>query len=239
MTSPQPIRWNELPDPPEWGEQDPLIPLHGYFPDNPPDWMAMHDRHVAEAQARKDAIQIVFLGDSITQGWGGEGQALWQERYAPREAANFGIGGDRTQQVLWRIERGLLDNLNPRLVVLKIGVNNLWAGEIASERIAEGRARCVAAIREKCSHAKILLLGILPTQKEADNPLRARIRAINALSAALHDGETVHYLDIGARFVEPDGTISPEIMPDYCHLSPAGYQIWADAMQPHFDALLK
>ena len=238
MSNAKIVRWEDLPTPPEWGAQDPTTPLHGFFPDDPAGWMAMHDRHIAEAQARKEEIEIVFLGDSITQGWSGEGKTLWEERYAPRNAANFGIGGDRTQQLLWRIEQGLLDGLNPRLVVLKIGVNNLWMGEAPAVRVPEGRALCVAAIREKCPNAKILLLGILPTGQFPDDPLRARLTHINTLSPSLDDGKTVRYLDIGAHFLEPDGTISPDIMPDYCHLSPKGYQIWSDAMQPLFDEML-
>ncbi len=232
------IPYSSLPIPPEWGDQDPTTPVHGYFPDAPSEWMARHDRFNEEAEARRDEIKVVFLGDSITEGWAGAGQEIWNKRYAMLGSANFGIGGDRTQQILWRIAHGNLDHLTPKLVVLKIGVNNLWMGDAPAIRVPEGRALCVAAIQEKCPNAKILLLGVLPAGQFPQDPLRARVQRINDASPTLDNGKTVRYLDIGANFLQPDGSISAEIMPDFCHLSPAGYKIWADSMQPLFDEMI-
>jgi len=219
---------------------DPTQPQPNVWPDNPDAWSQMA-RALAE-EARRTDSRVVFLGDSITQGWGSEGRAEWDARFAPLGAANLGIGGDRTQNILWRIQDGALDGLQPELVVLKIGVNNLWEEvfECGADRVADGVAACVAAIRAHCPGAKVLALGILPTQAAPDHPLRAIVRAVNARSAALvptPDGR-VCFKDIGAAFLEPDGTISADIMPDGCHLSPRGYALFADALEPLVRAML-
>ena len=217
----------------------PTEPMHGYWPDYPNAWLETHHRFVAEAQ--KGEAQVVFLGDSITQGWGANGKSEWDKRFAPLGAVNFGIGGDRTQQILWRVEHGTLDGLSPKIVVLKIGVNNLWGDlqEYGEEKVADGIEACVRAIRRKVPGAKVLLLGILPTKQQPDNPLRLGAQAINARSAKLADDDHVFFRDLGEAFLEPDGTISPDVMPDYLHLSPEGYRRFADALEPVLRELLR
>ena len=219
---------------------DPTQPEPAVWPEAPDAWP--HIARTLASEARRTDPRIVFLGDSITQGWGGEGRAEWNARFAPLGVANLGIGGDRTQNILWRIGDGALDGLHPELVVLKIGVNNLWAEvqECGADRVADGVAACVAAIQTRCPDAKVLALGILPTQAAPDHPLRAIVHAVNARSAALisaMDGR-VRFEDIGAAFLEPDGRISTDIMPDGCHLSPRGYTIFADALEPMIQGTL-
>ncbi len=219
---------------------DPTRPKPAVWPDNPDAWQQMA-RALAE-DARRANPRTVFLGDSITQAWGSDGKAEWDARFAPLGAANLGIGGDRMQNVLWRIENGALDGLHPELVVLKIGVNNLWEEvfQCGPDKVADGAAACVNAIRAGCPSTKVLALGILPTQAAPDHPLRAIVRAVNARSAALlptPDGQ-VRFEDIGAAFLEPNGTISTDIMPDGCHLSPRGYALFADALEPLVQAML-
>ncbi|MDQ2801003.1 MAG: GDSL-type esterase/lipase family protein [Armatimonadota bacterium] len=213
---------------------DPTQPEANVWPDDPDAWTRLTRSLAADAHAANP--RVVFLGDSITQDWGGSGKAEWEARFAPFGAANLGIGGDRTQNILWRIADGALDGLAPDLVVLKIGVNNLWeeVQRCGVEKVADGVAACVAAIREKCPKAKILALGILPTQADPSHSLREIVRAVNARSAAslpTPNGQ-VRFADISEVFLEADGTISTEIMPDGCHLSPRGYQIFADALEP-------
>ena len=219
---------------------DPTRPEPAVWPEDPDAWPRM--ARALAADARRIGPRVVFLGDSITQGWGGEGRAEWEARFAPLGAVNMGIGGDRTQNILWRIQDGALDGLHPELVVLKIGVNNLWAEvqECGTDRVADGVAACVAAVRAKCPNAKVLVLGILPTQAAPDNPLRAIVRAVNARSAALVPtmGGPVSFADIGTAFLEPDGRISPDIMPDGCHLSMRGYSLFADALEPLVQGML-
>ena len=219
---------------------DPTRPEPAVWPEDPDAWPRMAD--ALAMQARRINPRVVFLGDSITQGWGGEGRAEWDARFAPLGAANLGIGGDRTQNILWRIAHGALDGLHPELVVLKIGVNNLWAEvlECGTDKVADGVAACVAAVRAQCPGAKVLVLGILPTQHAPDHPLRGIVHAINARSAALvptMDGR-VRFEDFGAAFLEPDGQISTDIMPDGCHLSPRGYTLFADALEPMLQEML-
>jgi len=205
-------------------------------------WMARHAGFVQEAQ--KGGIDILFLGDSITDGWRNKGSNVWNKYYAPRRAANFGIGGDRTQHVLWRMEKGELDGIKPKVVVLMIGTNNTGkendAGKIRNtvlETIA-GVQAVVKELRAKLPDSKILLLAIFP-RSTLDNPQRAEVALINTVIAKLDDGKTVRYLDIGPKFLGADGKVPEDIMPDFLHPNEQGYQIWADAMGPALDEMLK
>lgn len=217
------------------GAQDPLVSRAAEWSGEPGAWETIARTQAEEAQ--REGAQIVFLGDSITQGWATEGREMWDSRFASLGAVNMGIGGDRTQNLLWRIQRlGVLDGLTPALVVLKIGVNNLWMDvhTYGLARVAEGVACVAAAILEKCPDARLLVLGILPTQADPADPLRTILRDVNARSAdtlPTFDGR-VRFMDLGRNFLEADGTISWEIMPDACHLSPRGYQKFADALEP-------
>jgi beta-glucosidase len=192
-------------------------------------WMAMHERHLE--RAKQGNIDLLFLGDSITQGWRQKqsDNAVWQRYYTPRDAANFGIGGDRTQHVLWRIDNGEVDGIKPEVVVLMIGTNN--SRDNSAEEIADGIKAIVRRLREKLPESKILLLAVFPRGAQP-NPLRDKLNDVNARIASLGDGKRVVYLDIGKQFLNDDGTISKEIMPDALHLSLKGYRIWADAMEP-------
>src|SRR5688572_2779788 len=139
--------------------QDPTIPAIKYGKDGAPNagFLKSHERFVE--QAKKGGVDLLFLGDSITQGWGGNGKELWAARYAPQNAANFGIGGDRTQHVLWRIENGELDGIKPRAIVLMIGTNNTATDD--ADKIAEGVTKIVKSAQAKTG-AKILLFGVFP-----------------------------------------------------------------------------
>ena len=199
------------------------------------DWMVQHEGF--NARAKKGDVDVVFLGDSITAGWNGNGKALWAERYAPLKAVNFGIGGDRTQHVLWRVQNGNFDGITPKAVVLMIGTNN--TGSDTAPQIAEGVTAIVKEIQARTPSTKILLLAVFPRNEKADNPARVKIGEINAIIAKLDDGKSVFFLDIGPKFLTADGTLTREIMPDLLHLSPAGYKIWADAIQDKLAELLK
>ncbi|MDF1755617.1 MAG: platelet-activating factor acetylhydrolase IB subunit [Verrucomicrobiales bacterium] len=201
-----------------------------------PGFAAAHNRFVKIAE--EGAAELVFLGDSITAGWNGK-KAIWEEAFGAYKPANFGIGGDRTQHVLWRIENGELDGkIKPKAVVIMIGTNN--SGSDSAEGIASGVTRIVETVREKQPQAKILLLAVFPRGPKAEgNSRRDKLKAVNDTIAKLDDGKHIHYLDIGDKFLEEDGTLTKEIMPDYLHLSAAGYQIWADAISPKLAELMK
>jgi lysophospholipase L1-like esterase len=194
-------------------------------------WMGLHQSFLV--QAKKGDIELLFLGDSITQGW--NENRNWQRFYGPRKAANFGIGGDRTQHVLWRVQNGELEGISPKVVVLLIGTNNLASD--SADDIARGVTAIVEELRRRSAKATVLLLGILP-RGEKPGPVRDKIASVNSQIAKLDDGAHVKFLDIGKSFLNEDGTISRDVMPDFLHLSRRGYRIWADAMEPTLWSLL-
>lgn len=196
-------------------------------------------RHQSFNQVSKQGTsQVVFLGDSITQGWEGAGKEAWAKTWAPLQAANFGIGGDRTEHVLWRLDHGNYDGLHPKLTVLMIGTNNTGHRMDPAADTAAGVKAIVEKLRAKQPAMKILVLGIFPRAEKPTDPQRLRTNEINALLAPLADQKTVFFRDIGSTFTQPDGTLSKEIMPDFLHLSPLGYERWTAAIQPQVAALL-
>ena len=171
-------------------------------------WAARNDSFNARAKQgrEKGDIDIVFLGDSITQGWEGAGKAVWEKAYAPRRAVNMGIGGDRTQHVIGRIDSGNLDGLDkplagkaPRLAVIMIGTNN--TGSDTAEQIAEGVGGVVQSVRAKLPEAKVLLLAVFPRgEKPSDGP-RVKIADLNQRIEKLADGKQVVWMDLGPAFL--------------------------------------
>jgi beta-glucosidase len=191
----------------------------------------LHEKFVE--RARRGTVDLLFLGDSITQGW--NDNDVWSRFYGPRNAANFGIGGDRTQHVLWRIQNGELGGIEPKVVVLMIGTNNASSG--TPGEIADGVTAIVGELRRRLPRAKILLLGVFPRDPKP-SARRDKLSSVNARIAKLDDGSHVKFLDIGKAFLSDDGTISRELMPDYLHLSHKGYRIWAEAMEPTLWSML-
>lgn len=187
------------------------------------------------AIAKKGDVGVLFLGDSITAGWNGQ-KTIWTNAFGKYKPANFGIGGDRTQHVLWRIENGELDGIKPKAAVIMIGTNN--SGSDSAEGIAKGITKIVETIRAKSPTTKILLLAVFP-RGEKPNPTREKLKEVNARIAKLDDGKHIHFLDIGDKFLQADGSISKEIMKDFLHLTAPGYQIWADAITPKLAELMQ
>jgi lysophospholipase L1-like esterase len=205
-------------------------------------WVQRHEGFVEIA--RKGNIELLFLGDSITDGWRNSGSNVWSKYYGARHAANFGISGDRTQHVLWRMQHGELDSIKPKVVVLMIGTNNTGkerdnvATRNTTAEVIEGVAAVVNSVRSRIPESRILLLAIFPRgEKEASQ--RDQIKEINTAISKLDDGKFVKYLDIGGRFLQSDGNLPKDVMPDLLHPNEKGYQIWAEAMEPTLAALLK
>src|ERR1043166_3157127 len=196
-------------------------------------WIKRHEGFVA--QAKKGDAEILFMGDSITDGW--RRQELWKEKYQPMNAVDFGISGDKTEHVLWRLENGECEGIKPKVIVLMIGTNN--TGTNSAPQIVEGITAIVKDFRKRLPQSKILLLGVFPRGEKADHPARKKIKEINAQIAKLDDGKMIKYLDIGDKFLDADGNLPKDIMPDALHPNAKGYQIWADAMDPTLQALLK
>lgn len=181
-------------------------------------------------------VDLIFLGDSITHGWEGEGKAVWERYYGGRNAVNLGISGDRTQHVLWRLEHGNVDGITPKVAVLMIGTNNAGKRNTAAE-ILDGITAVVRKLREKLPRTKILVLDVFP-RGEHFNEVRGQILQVSQALNRLEDGAFVHFLPIGHNFVEPDGSLRKEILPDFVHLSEKGYEIWAASIEPTLSLLL-
>jgi lysophospholipase L1-like esterase len=204
-------------------------------------WEKRHDEFVAIA--KQGGVDLLFMGDSITDFWRNRGAKVWNQFYASRHAANFGISGDRTEHVLWRIDNGELDGIKPKVVVLMIGTNNTGKDQNGKLRntvpeIIAGVTAVVSDIRTKLPDSKILLLGIFP-RGHLDDLQRSQVAVINTVIAKLDDGKMVKFLDISPSFLESDGTLSTSVMPDLLHPNEHGYQIWADAMEPTLAEMLK
>lgn len=205
-----------------------------------PRFEQMHESFLKRGKA--GPIGVLFLGDSITEGWDRtpEAKAIFEKYYGKDQPANFGIGGDRTQHVLWRIDNGELDGISPKVVVLMIGTNNI---AYSADHILAGDTKIVEEIHQKLPDTKVLLLGIFPRGPDPKDlkvaALREKIKTVNEGLAKLADGNKTVYLDIGDKFLDSDGVITKEIMKDALHPTPAGYKIWADAMQPTLDGMLK
>ena len=202
----------------------------------------LHEKFLARAKA--GPIGVLFLGDSITEGWG-KAPHIWEHYYGKLDAANFGIGGDQTQHVIWRIENGELDGIHPKVVVFMLGTNN--TGSHTAEQIAAADRKIIGLIRTRLPDTKVLVLAVFPRgpRKNRDGtpePWEKRIaviQAVNADLAKLDDGASVRFLDINARFLGNDGTIPNIIMPDQLHPNAAGYQLWAEAMKPLLEEMMK
>jgi lysophospholipase L1-like esterase len=206
-------------------------------------WMKRHEGFVD--LAKKGGIDVLFLGDSITDFWRNRGLAVWEKEFAPLHAANFGISADRTQHVLWRLEHGEVDGISPKVVVLLIGTNNTGVETNGSPRnttaeALQGATLVVHTLLTKLPHSKILLMGVFPRADPKGPPAgSSQIAEINAALSKMDDGKIVHYLDIGAKFLGADGTVSKELMPDLLHPSAKGYEIWAAAIKEPLAELMK
>ncbi|MFK7910984.1 MAG: sulfatase/phosphatase domain-containing protein [Akkermansiaceae bacterium] len=183
--------------------------------------------------AREKAHDLIFIGDSITHGFEGAGKATWDKYYAHRNALNLGFSGDRTEHVLWRLNNGnLRKQKNAKAVVIMIGTNNTGHSKQDPSETAEGIQMILSTLRARCPKAKVLLLGVFPRGAKPDHPLRKINVEINKRIAKFDDGERVHFLDISDKFLDENGILTKEIMPDALHPKQKGYNIWAEAMEP-------
>ncbi|MBN9663415.1 MAG: acetylhydrolase [Acidobacteria bacterium] len=204
------------------------------------DWDQRH-RDVLEAQARMKP-EIVLIGDSITHFWGGppkanhvNGPKSWEAAFGGMEVLNLGFGWDRTQNVLWRLQHGEFAGLHPKTVILNIGTNNLTGTVNARANTPEEVVQGILAIRDKIQAAspqsRILVMGIFPRGFQPGSRLRAPIARVNQLLAAALAGKPgTTFLDISARFLEPDGTLPKRLMNDGTHPTDEGYAIWVHAL---------
>ena len=187
-------------------------------------------------------IDLLFVGDSITHFWEGTiyptnsephgtaGQAVWDEYYSQRNAVNIGIGGDKIEHILWRLDHGNIDGISPKLIVLLAGTNN--AEDNTAAEIADGIVAIIDKLQLKLPDSKILLLSIFP-RGERPNDLRTILaNASETAAARIASRDKVVYMDITANFLNNNGILNPAIMPDALHPSEQGYRIWAESIEP-------
>ncbi|MBC8108675.1 MAG: hypothetical protein H7Z14_18980 [Anaerolineae bacterium] len=199
--------------------------------------MFAHEQLVAKAKA--GGIDLYFLGDSITRRWGctdpqwAELLANWRKNFFGWNAANFGWGGDRIQNILWRVQHGELDGVNPKVIVLLAGTNNVGSEPGDDQKVVDilkGFRALLDTCREKAPDAKIIAIAILPRN---DNlAVLPEIQRINDGLAELADGQTVFYLNINDKLANAGGILIDGMTIDKLHLSVKAYQIWADELRP-------
>ena len=199
-------------------------------------WMPRHEQ-VLKRMAEGN-VDMIFIGDSITHYWESKGKTVWDQYYAPRHAVNLGFSGDKTQNVLWRLEHGEVDNIHPKLAVLMIGTNN----RNRAEQTAEAIKAIVGELNTRLPETKVLILGVFPRGRIEDrkdekilqsgtNDLWTTNEKVNHIISGFADNKSIYYLNINQSFLK-DGTVPREYMPDFLHPSEKGYQIWAEAIEP-------
>jgi beta-glucosidase len=213
-----------------------------------PDWWMPRHEAVLE-RIKQGNVDILMIGDSITHGWEKSGKPVWDKYYANRNAVNMGFSGDRTQHVLWRLEHGEVNNINPKLAVLMIGTNNSNGTDNTPEQIADGVKAIVCQLRTRLPNTKILVLAIFPrgggeqrkdkTKDGSFNPQWEKNNKANQLIAKIADNKTIYYLDINKKFLNKKNQLPRDVMPDLLHPNEKGYEIWAKAMEPMIVKLTK
>jgi lysophospholipase L1-like esterase len=202
-------------------------------------------RHLAKLEANKKLkaegkrSEVIFIGDSITEGWEKSGQNVWASNYAKYNAAALGFGGDRTENVLWRLQHGEVDGTSPKVVVLMFGTNNTGHRHEAPKYTAAGIKRNIDELRARLPDAKILLLGIFPRDEKPTDFLRQINEGVNGIISGFADNKHVYYLNINQAFLDKNGVLSRDIMPDLLHPNEKGYAIWAEAMAPQLNKMLQ
>jgi beta-glucosidase len=205
-------------------------------------WIPRHEkklaqiRQLAAAGARSD---VVFIGDSITEGWEKSGLPVWDRHYAKYNALDLGFGGDHTENVLWRLQHGELDGISPKVAVLMIGTNNTGDRQEDPRTTAAGVRRLLDEIRQRLPATRILLLAVFPRDEQPTAALRRINDRVNAIISGYADGRKIVFLDINPYLTNTDGTLSRDVMPDLLHPNEKGYEIWAARMEPTLLKLLK
>lgn len=201
-------------------------------------WMPRHEAKLKDLEARRDEINLLMIGDSITHGWENAGRQVWDKYYAKRGAINLGFSADRTGHVLWRLQHGEVAGTHPKLAVVMIGTNNTGHRMDPPAEIADGVKAIIDELRTRLPEMKILLLAIFPRSASADNAKRVNNEKTNAILKTFADNEHVYWLNVNNVFLTDDGTLTREIMPDLLHPKQKGYGMWAEAMEPTIKKLM-
>lgn len=205
-------------------------------------WLPRHEQKLADAKAIKEKsgkIDLLFIGDSITQGWEKEGAPVWKKHYADRNAFAIGFGGDRTENVLWRLQHGAVENMSPKLVVMMIGTNNTGHRHENPATTAAGIKNLLNELQQRLPQSKILLLAVFPRDEKPDGHLRQINNGVNSIIKNYADNKRIFFADINSVFLTKEGVLPKEIMPDSLHPNEQGYVLWVKALEPYLQRLLK
>jgi beta-glucosidase len=197
-------------------------------------WMPRHE--AVNKRVAQGNVDLLLIGDSITHEWDSQ-KGLWAKYYARRNAVNMGFSGDRTQNVLWRLDNGNIDNIDPKLAVIMIGTNNSNGSDNTAEEIGDGIIAICSKLRTELPETKILILAIFPCGS-TPSPQRQKNQTASEIASQIADGKMIHYLDINSEFLTDDGTLPRDIMPDLLHPNKKGYEIWAAAVEPKIAELM-
>ena len=198
---------------------------------------ARQDEVLRRVREATGPVNVVFVGDSITQGWEDAGAATWKRAFEPLGALQIGVGGDRTEHVLWRLQQAPLTALAPKVVVLMIGTNNAVTGRDSGEVIVRGVHAIVDLLHQQCPQAQVVVLDI-PPRGLPMNPLRGLVLQVNQALSQRAWGEHACFVRVADRFVRPDGRIDEAAMPDQLHFSASGYEAWAQGIAPAVSAAM-
>ncbi len=200
-------------------------------------WWEKRNKHLIEELKIKKNTKLLFVGNSITHYWENEGREIWNTYYSKYNPLNLGLGGDQTQHILYRLNQYDFSEINPKVSVVLAGTNNLALG-YSPEDTALGVKKIVDKLKNVLPSTSIILLALFP-RGHKPNHLRKLVKSTNSiLSKSFHNDKQVHFLDLGAHFMDKDKVISSEIMGDYLHLTSKGYRIWARKMDPQLIKLL-
>ena len=212
-------------------------------------WIEHHAKCIEKVQAMKDSIDIALIGDSITQGWGGgwdgsEFNSVWKKHFAAHDSVNLGIGGDRIENILWRLDHGLLDGTSPKFIVLMVGVNNaplVQANGVPANTAAEGIKLCIDNLRQRCPQSKVVLIKVLPAfdpSKDVGEKVRVINTALDAMK--LNADPQVQLLDLSRDFTNSDGSLKSQLYSDgHLHLNLDGYETLASSLKSVIDTQSK
>jgi len=205
-------------------------------------WLPRHQQKLVDAKAIFDKggkIDVLFVGDSITQGWEKEGAETWKKYYEPRHGFAIGFGGDRTENVLWRLQHDAVKGMNPKVTVLMIGTNNAGHRRENPQTTAAGIKKILQELKQRLPDTKILLLAIFPRDEKPDGELRLINEQVNAIIKNYADNKRVYFVNINQTFLTQEGILTKEVMPDLLHPHEYGYELWAKALEPELQKLLK
>jgi len=197
-----------------------------------------HTDFMRQIKAAHGDFDFVLIGDSITDGWPKKGLDSYA-RFAPWKPLDLGVSGETTEEVLWRLLNGELDNIHPKVVMIMIGTNNIGHyGDEKPEWVAAGIKKIIETVRSKQPQVKILLLAIFPRAATPQDSIRKKVDETNKLITSLADGKNIIFMDIGPKFLDPQGNLPKEIMPDGLHPNDQGYRIWIEAVRPKLEELM-